>query len=150
MAAKTKVHEAIRESVPLSDGIVPQIEVLLRGGWVVSTCSAWPMTAGVIDVAVVTADVEEAVVGEGGLSGCRRRLAGEGALYRGVVAGRQQWCGSGGGMCRGTVSVDVCVCLGEAWVGLIGSKRTRVARVLFLEVTRCVVVAVDGASAGGC
>lgn len=97
-------------------------------------------------MAVVSTDVEKAVAGKGRLARRRGSLTCESTLDRSVVAGRQQRRGCGRGMRRSGVSMEMCVSLRVARVRLICCKWSGMARILFLEVTGRVVVAVDGTS----
>lgn len=97
-------------------------------------------------MAVVPTDVEKAVAGKGRLARRRGSLTSESTLDRSVVARRQQRCGCGGGMRRSGVSMEMCMSLRVARIRLICCKWSGMARILFLEVTRCIIVAVDGTS----
>ena len=97
-------------------------------------------------MAVVSTDVEKTVVGKGRLARRWGGFAGESAFKRSIVAGREQRRRCGRGVRRSSVSIEMCVSLRVARVGLISCKWSGMARILFLEVTRRIVVAVDGAS----
>lgn len=49
-------------------------------------------------------------------------------------------------MRRSGVSMEMCMSLRVARIRLICCKWSGMARILFLEVTRCIIVAVDGTS----
>jgi hypothetical protein len=97
-------------------------------------------------MAVLSTDVEKAVVGKGRLARRWGSFAIESAFERSIIARGEQRRRCGGGVYRSSVSIEMCVSLRVARVGLICCKWPTMARILFLEVTRCVVVTVDGAS----
>lgn len=97
-------------------------------------------------MAVVSTDVEKAVVGKSRLARRWGSFASESAFERSVIAGGEQRRRCSGGVRRSIVSIEMCVSLRVARVRLICCKWSGMARILFLEVTRRIVVAVDGAS----
>jgi hypothetical protein len=144
-----KVYEVVCQTVAFCQRGTPEIEMILRSGGTITTCPGFTVAARVVDVTVLSGDVQVTRCTDD-MGGYRRRVAAERAFDGCEITGRQYRRGHiRSGWYWSLKMIQCVVSLGVTWICLVSGQMMIVPMLSFLEMTLCIVVAVDGAGGGG-